>query len=88
MEPSALFLGDINTGTSQIGNNVKARVFNAGLLARSQFHPEGLTTGQLDQGYPWFSLVSEKMLSWYPNFTLHCMLLMQPSKCYLHKISP
>jgi hypothetical protein len=42
--------------------------------------PEGPATGQLDQGFPWFSLVPERMLSWYPNSTLHCMLLMQPSK--------
>jgi hypothetical protein len=43
-------------------------------------HPEGPATGQLDQGFPWFSLVSEQMLSWYPNSTLHCMLHMQPSQ--------
>jgi hypothetical protein len=35
-------------------------------------HPEGPATGQLDQGFPWFSLVLEQMLSWYPNSTLHC----------------
>jgi hypothetical protein len=33
-----------------------------------------------DQGFPWFSLVPEQMLSWYPNSTLHCMLPMQPSQ--------
>jgi hypothetical protein len=37
-------------------------------------HPEGPATGQLYQGFPWFSLVPEQMLSWYPNSTLHCML--------------
>jgi hypothetical protein len=26
-------------------------------------HPEGPATGQLDQGFPWFSLVPEQMLS-------------------------
>jgi hypothetical protein len=42
--------------------------------------------GQIDQAFPWFSLVPEQMLSWYPNSTLHCMLLMQPSKYLLFKI--
>jgi hypothetical protein len=41
-------------------------------------HPEGPATGQLDQDYPWFSLVPEQMLSLYLNSTLHCMLPMQP----------
>jgi hypothetical protein len=56
------------------------RGFNARLLARSQLHSEGPATGQLDQGFPWFSLVPEQMLSWYSNSTLHCMLPMQPSQ--------
>jgi hypothetical protein len=43
-------------------------------------HPEGPVTGQLDQEFPWFSLVPEQMLCWYPNSTLHCMLPMQPSQ--------
>jgi hypothetical protein len=46
--------------------SVRACVFNAGLLARSQLLPEGPATGQLDQGFPWFSLVPKQMLSWYP----------------------
>jgi hypothetical protein len=29
-------------------------------------HPEGPAAGQLDQGFLWFSLVLEQMLSWYP----------------------
>jgi hypothetical protein len=40
-------------------------------------HPEG---PEFDQGFPWFSLVTEQMLSWYTNSTLHCMLPMQPSQ--------
>jgi hypothetical protein len=32
------------------------------------FHPEGPTTDQLDQGFPWFSSALEQMLSWHPNF--------------------
>jgi hypothetical protein len=43
-------------------------------------HPEGPATGQLDQRFPWFSLVPEQMLSWYPHSTLQCMLPMQPSQ--------
>jgi hypothetical protein len=43
-------------------------------------HPEGPATSQLDQDFPWFSLVSDHVLCWYPNATLHCMLYMQPSQ--------
>jgi hypothetical protein len=53
--------------TAQIGTNVRARRFGAGLLARCPF-----ASGR--------SLVPEQMLSWYPNSTLHCMLPMQPSQ--------
>jgi hypothetical protein len=65
---------------AQIGTNVRARLFSAGLLATNQIISEGPATGQLDQGFPWFSLGPEQMLSWYPNSTLHCMLHMQPSQ--------
>jgi hypothetical protein len=34
--------------TAQVGTNVRARGFNAGLLARSQLHPQGPATSQLD----------------------------------------
>jgi hypothetical protein len=64
----------------RIGTNVRLRGFNAGLLARSQLHSEGPATGKLDQGFPWFSLVPEQILSCYSNSTLHCMLPMQPSQ--------
>jgi hypothetical protein len=42
-------------------------------------HLESPVTGQLDQGFPWFSLVPKQMLSWYPDSKLHCMRPMQPS---------
>jgi hypothetical protein len=61
----------------RVGTNVRVRGFNAGLLARSQLHSEGPATGQIDQGFPWFSLAPEQMLSWYPNSTLHCILPIQ-----------
>jgi hypothetical protein len=38
----------LNKATAQIETNVRAHVFNAGLLAGSQF-----ATGQLSQGFPW-----------------------------------
>jgi hypothetical protein len=60
--------------------NVRVRGFKAGLLTRVNLHPEGPSTGRLDKGFPWFSLVPEQMLSWYPNSTLHCMLPMKPSQ--------
>jgi hypothetical protein len=43
-------------------------------------HQEGPATGLLDQGFPWFSLVPEQMLSWCPNSTLHFMLHMHSSQ--------
>jgi hypothetical protein len=45
------------------------KLTDAGQLANSQLHPEGPETSQLDQGFPWFSLIPEQMLSWYPNST-------------------
>ena len=49
---------------------------NAWLLARCvSVHPEGHSTSQLDQGFPWFSSVLEQML----NQSLHSLLFMQPS---------
>jgi hypothetical protein len=40
---------------------------DAGLLARSQC-PEGLATGHLDTGFPWFPCVCKRMLRWFPSF--------------------
>jgi hypothetical protein len=54
-----------------------ARVFNAGLLPRSQF-ASGRSCDRPTRSR--FSLVPERMLSWYPNSTMLCMLLVQPSK--------
>jgi hypothetical protein len=51
-----------------------------GCYLEVSLHLEGPAIGQLDQGFPWFPLVPEQMLSWYPNSTLHCMLPMQPSQ--------
>jgi hypothetical protein len=48
--------------TTQIGTNVRARGFNAGLLAISQFASGRPTRSR-------FSLVPEQMLGWYPNST-------------------
>jgi hypothetical protein len=48
-------------------------------------HLEGTATGQLDQGFPWFSLSPEEMLSWYPNSKLHCR---RPPPMVTLKISP
>jgi hypothetical protein len=33
-------------------------------LLEVSLHPKGPATGQLDQGFPWFALVPEQMLSW------------------------
>jgi hypothetical protein len=68
------------TQQHRLRTNVRVRGFNAGLLARSQLHSEGPATGQLDQGFPWFSLFLEQMLNWYLNSALHCMLPVQPSQ--------
>jgi hypothetical protein len=35
---------------------------------------------KLYQCFPWFSLIPEQMLSWYPNSALHCRLPVQPSQ--------
>jgi hypothetical protein len=55
-------------GTETAGR-VSEGASNAGQLANSQLHPEGPATSLLDQGFPWYSLVPEQMLSWYPNST-------------------
>jgi hypothetical protein len=50
--------------------------------------PEGTAIGQFDQYCQWFPSVLKKILSWYTKFTLHCMVLMQPSPELSSKISP
>ena len=48
-------------------------------FARSVHASEKFCDQLIRQSLPWFYLVLEQMLSWYPKSTLHCMLLMQPS---------
>jgi hypothetical protein len=48
-------------------------------------HPEGPATDQLDQVFPWFSSLLEKMLSWNPKvhvglYASHAALPMITSK--------
>jgi hypothetical protein len=74
---------DLPIGLDDSGHAVFGRSSGAVRIpdeAWISLHSEGPATGQLDQGFPWFSLVPERVLSWYPNCTLHCMLLMQPSR--------
>jgi hypothetical protein len=65
---------------AQIGTSVRALVFNAGLLARSQFASGRSCDRPTRSRFSVVFLVPEQMLSWYLNSTLHCMLLMQPSQ--------
>ena len=51
-------------------------------------HPEGSVTGQIDQIFLRFSSVLEQILGWYPKFTLHGMLVMQPLPESTSKSSP
>jgi hypothetical protein len=48
--------------------------------------PEGLATGQIDQGFPWPSYVLEQVPSWRPNSMLLCTLLMQSPQLKKKKI--
>jgi hypothetical protein len=69
-----------NKAAAQIGSNVEVLYLMPECWLEGSLHLEGPATSQLDRGFPWFYLVPEQMLSWYPNSTLHCMLPMQPSK--------
>jgi hypothetical protein len=64
--------------TEQIGTNITAHILMLDCWLEVGLHLEDPTTGQLDQGFPWFSLVPEQMLSWYPYSALLCMLRVQP----------
>jgi hypothetical protein len=78
----------LNKATAQIGTNVRACVFDAGLLARSQF-----ATGQLDQGFsvvflgpranaelvPKFYIALHALHAATPMATLKIFVLMYPS---------
>jgi hypothetical protein len=44
-----------------------------GCWLKVSLHPEGPATGQLDEGFPWFSLVTEQMLGWYQHSTMLCI---------------
>jgi hypothetical protein len=48
--------------SAQIWAKVRTRVVNAGLLATSQFASGRSRDQNLNQGFPWFSLVPEQML--------------------------
>jgi hypothetical protein len=49
-------------------------------------HPEGPATGQLDEDFPWFSLIPEKMLVPKFHVALHASLTALPMVTL--KISP
>ena len=48
-------------------------------------HQEGPAAGQLGR-FPWFSSVLEQMLRRCPEYTLYCVLLMQPSLIFNFRI--
>jgi hypothetical protein len=50
--------------TALVGTNVRSRVFNAGLLARSQFASRKSCDRPTRSRLQWLSLVLEEMLSW------------------------
>jgi hypothetical protein len=65
---------------AQIGTSVRARIFNAGLLARSQF-ASGRPCNRPTQAR--FSVVffgSRANAELVPKFHMHCMLHIQPSQ--------
>jgi hypothetical protein len=52
-----------NKAAAQIGTNARAPGLMPDCWLEVSLHPEGPATGHLDQGFPWFSLVPEQMLS-------------------------
>jgi hypothetical protein len=65
-----------NKATAQIWANVRVHVFNAGLLARSQF-ASGRSCSRPNSIKVF--LVAEQM-DWHPNSTFNCMLHIQLSE--------
>jgi hypothetical protein len=67
--------------TAQIATSVRARVFNTGLLASSQFASGRSCDRPIRSRFPRFSLVTEQMLSWHPKFHVpHAALQMATNK--------
>ena len=71
---------------------LKYCTFLAGVSVLCLIWTSEQTTGQLYQGFPWFSCVPQQMLTRYQNSTLHCMLPTRPSpkstKTFVEKPPP
>jgi hypothetical protein len=64
--------GFFHKATAQPGTEARVRVFSARCWLEVSLHPEGPAAGQLHHGFPWFPLISEQMLSWFPNSMFLC----------------